>query len=140
MKTQIKDERVTQETWKQNSLAFVILYYGVLLDLLYKQFILQEPITRYWDVALLFFGVSFFLVIKRINSGLLNNKFNLKSVIPSTILATAVFAIINYWWLGRTSPVELVTNCVGFLITFGATFLLMQYLSNRRNESMLKDE
>lgn len=66
MKKQLQDERIVQEARQQNSLAFTIMYYGVLVDLLYRQFILLEPVSRYWDLALIFFGVSFFLVIKRI--------------------------------------------------------------------------
>lgn len=54
MKRQIQDERIIQEAQKQNSLGFTTLYFGLLIDLLHKQLFLQEPISRYWDLALLF--------------------------------------------------------------------------------------
>jgi len=140
MKKQIQDERIIQEARKQNSLGFTILYFGVLLDLLYRQFILQEPISRYWDLALLFFGVTFYLAAKRVSSGLLANKPNLKPIVPSSIVAAVVFSIVNYWWLGNTSPVELITGGIIFFVGFCATILLMQYVSSKKNDEMLNDD
>lgn len=139
MKKRIQDERIIGEARKQNSLGFTILYFGVLLDLLYRQFILQQPISSYWDLALLFFGVTFYLAAKRISSGLLVNKPNLKSIMPPSIVAAVVFSIVNYWWLGNTSPVELITDGIVFFVGFCATILLMQYISSKKNDEMLKD-
>jgi len=140
MKKQIQDERIIQEARKQNSLGFSILYFGVLLDLLYRQFILQEPISRYWDLALLFFGVSFYLAAERVSSGLLTNKLNLRSIVPSSIVAAAVFLIVNFWWLGNKSPVVLIISGIIFFIGFYTINLLMQYFSSKKNDDMLKDE
>lgn len=72
MKGLPQDERIIQEARKQNSLAFSILYYGTLLVLLYRQFIIRETVSEYWDIALLFFGVTFYLAFKRVSSGILN--------------------------------------------------------------------
>lgn len=140
MTKQIQDERIIQEARKQNSLGFTILYFGVLLDLLYRQFILQEPLSRYWDLALLFFGVSIYLATKRVNSGLLATKPNLKRIIPSSIIAAFVILIINYWWLGNTSPVELITGSITFFVVFCGINLLMQFISSKKNDDMLKDD
>lgn len=135
MKKQIKDERIIQETLKQNNLGFTILYFGVLLDLLYKQFILQE---RTWDLALLFYGVTFFMAAKRVCSGLLTNKFNLKRNIPSSILGAVVFTIVNFWLLGNKSPMKLIISGVIFFVGFYAINLLFQYFSKKKNDDMLK--
>jgi hypothetical protein len=140
MKRQIQDERIIQEALKQNSLGFTILYFGVLLDLLYRQFILQEPVSGYWDLALLFFGVTFYLAAKRVSSGLLTNKLNLKSIVPPAIAATAAFFIVEFWWLGHKSPVELIISGITFFIGFYGINLLMQYLSSKKNDAMLKDD
>jgi len=140
MSKRIQDERVIQETHQQNSAAFVILYYGVLLDLLYHQFILAEPVSRYWDLGVLFFGVTFFLVAKRIGSGLLTEKSKFRPAVISAIAATIVFTVVNYWWLDRTSPSELIIGGITFFVAFGATMFLMQYLSKRKNDAMLEDE
>ena len=138
MKKQIKDERIIQEARQQNSMGFAILYFGVLIDLLYRQFILQEPISRYWDLALLFFGVTFYLAAKRVYSGIFTNKPDLSSLLLSSIIATGVFTIVNYWYLGNTTPVELITGGVIFLLGFYLINLLMQYISSKKNDDLLR--
>jgi hypothetical protein len=139
MKRQIQDERIIQEVRKQNSIGFTILYYGILLDLLYRQFILQEHVSEYWDLALLFFGVTFILAVKRISSGLLTNKLNMRRNVPSSIVAAIVFTIVNYWWIGNKSSVELIISGIIFFVGFYGINLLMQYFSSKKNDNMLKD-
>lgn len=139
MKRQIQDERIIQEARKLNSLGFTILYFGILLDLLYRQFILQEHVSKYWDLALLFFGVTFILAVKHINSGLLTDKLNMSRNIPSSIVATIVFTIVNYWWVGYKSFFQLIINGIIFFVGFYVINLLMQYFSSKKNENMLKD-
>jgi cation transport ATPase len=140
MKRQIHDERIIQEARKQNSLGFTILYFGLLLDLLYRQFILQETISRYWDLALLFFGVTFIMAAKRVSSGLLTNKLNLKRYVPSAIIAAFVFSIVNFLWFGNKSTAELIISGIIFLFGFYGINLLMQYFSSKKNDDMLKDD
>jgi len=140
MKTQVQDERIIQEYRNQNNSAFGILYLGVLLDLLYRQFILLDPISRYWDLALLFFGVSIYLATKRVNSGLLATKPNIKLILPTSVVATVVILITNYYFLGNTSPVDLILGCITFFVVFCGINLLMQYISSKKNDAMLKDE
>jgi hypothetical protein len=140
MKNKIQDERIIQEARKQNSFGFTILYFGVLLDLLYRQFILLEPISRYWDIALLFFGVTFYLAFKRVSSGLLTNRVNLSHIIPSSIVATVVFLIVSFWWLDKKAPLELIISGIIFFVGYYAINLLMQYFSRKKNDDMLKDD
>lgn len=140
MKRQIHDERIIEEARKQNSLGFTILYFGLLLDLLYRQFILQEPISRYWDLALLFFGVTFIMAAKRVSSGLLTNKINLKRYVPSAIIAAFVFSIVNFLWFGNKSTAELIISGIIFLFGFYGINLLMEYFSSKKNDDMLKDD
>lgn len=139
MKRILQDERTIQETYKQNSLGFKLLYFGILLDLLYKQFILQESISAYWDLALLFFGVSFILTVKRIRSGLLTNKLDLKRPILSSIIAAVIFSITNFVWLDNKSPIKLIISGILFCIVFYGINLLMQYFSSKKNDDMLKE-
>ena len=138
MKKRIQDERILQEIHKQNSLGFTILYFGVLLDLLYRQFILQEPVSSYWDIAVLFFGVSFFLAAKRVSSGLLANRPNLKSILPASIVATVVVTIVNYWYLNTTAPLELIISGIIFFVGFYAINYLMRSISDKKNEQLLE--
>ncbi len=138
MKKPIHDERIIQETLRQNNRGFTILYLGVLLDLLYRQFILQESLSRYWDVALLFFGVSFYLAISRVRSGLFANRPSLKPLILSSVVATVVILSVNFFWLGNSDFLELIIGGATFWVTFCAINLIMQYISSKKNDELLK--
>lgn len=142
MSKTMQDERVVQEVRKQNSVGFAILYFGLLIDLLYRQFYLQEPISRYWDLALLFFGVSFYLTAKRVGSGFLHqgqdNKQIILKILPVAIVAAVVNGVINGYWLGNDSVVELVVGGIAFFVSFLAIQFLMNYFSKKKNDDLLK--
>lgn len=142
MKRQVQDERIIQEAHKQNSLGFTILYFGLLIDLFYRQFVLQELISRYWDLALLFFGVTFILAVKRVSSGLFTftSKWNSKRMLWSSIIAAFVFSVVNFLWFGSKSAAELIVSGVAFFVAFYGINLLMQYFSNKKNDEMLKED
>jgi len=140
MKKQVQDERIIEESRKQNSLGFTILYFGLLLDLLYRQFILMQPISEYWDLALLFFGTAFYLTAKRVGSGLYASNVNLKSIILGSVVATIVNSGVNYWYLGNTELLELLIGGVTFFVCFISITLLMQYFSQKKNKEILKDD
>jgi ABC-type Fe3+-siderophore transport system permease subunit len=140
MKKQIKDERIIKETRKQNNLGFTILYFGLLLALVYRQFIIKEPISDYWDLALLFFGVTFYLATKRVSSGLLTNTLNWKKIIPTSIIATVVFLIINSFNNQYRSIFEAIISGVIFLVLFYGLNLLMHYFSSKKNDDILKED
>jgi len=137
MKDHIQDERVIQEKRLQRSTAFTILYFGILVALLYRQFILQDPVSSYWDLAILFYGVTFYLAAKNVGSGFFVTAS--KRIIPTSIVAAIVFLFTNYWWFDRTSPTELIVGGITFFVGFCAFLLLMKYLSKKINEKILKD-
>lgn len=139
----IQDERITQEARKQNSIGFTILYYGILIDILYRQFILKQPVASYWDLALLFFGVTLFIAAKRIGSGLLTSQSKnnpIRVVLPSSIAAALAFTGVNYWWLGNKSTLELITGGLVFFAGFFLVNILMRKISNKKNEDLLDDD
>lgn len=140
MKKIFHDERIIQESRKQNSFGFILLYYGLLLVLLYRQFILQEPVSKYWDIAVLFFSVTFILAAKRISSGILTNKVSFVSNIIPAIIGAITFTIINYIWMGNRAPVVLLTSGLVFFFGIYGITLLFQYISKKKNDSMLIDD
>ncbi|SIQ04913.1 DUF6773 family protein [Halanaerobium kushneri] len=139
MKKQITDERIIQETRKQNNLGFSILYFGLLFALLYRQYIIKSPISDYLDLAILFFGVTFYLAAKRVSSGLLTNKVNWKKLLPNSIVAAVVFLIINFFNNQYGTIFEALVSGSIFLLLFFGINLIMQYFSSRKNEDILKE-
>ena len=117
------------------------MYFGLLMDLLYRQLFLQEPISRCWDLALLFFGVTLILAVKRVSSGLFTftSKWNSKRMLWSSIIAAFVFLVVDFLWLGSKSIAELIISSVTFFIAFYGINLLMQCFSRKKNDEMLKE-
>src|SRR5690606_2231434 len=97
MKRKVTDERIIQESRKHNSFGFILLYFGLLLILIYRQFGLQQSISEYWDLAVLFFFVSAFLSIKRVLSGNFTSNIHHTMNIISAMIAAIIFSIINYF-------------------------------------------
>ncbi|HWP95298.1 MAG TPA: DUF6773 family protein [Syntrophomonadaceae bacterium] len=141
MKHPLQDERVKLEVLRQHEQAFWILYFGLFLDLAYRQFILNEPAWRMLDLVSLFFGVIVFLAVKGVTAGLLIDMPSLKSIIPVAVLCTIISVVINLIMnRNNISPFELMIDGIAFFIPFTALFLLMHYISKRKNEKMLKDD
>ena len=140
MEKEIQDERIIQENQRLNSIGFAILYFGLLLDLIYRQFILQEHISGHWDLFLLFIGVSFFLAFKRVGAGLLTYKFNWKRTLLSSGFAAVLVSIFNFWWFDNKSLIDIFVGGVSFFIGFYGLSLLMQYFSSKKNDDMSKED
>ncbi len=140
MKRRVTDERIIQESHKQNSFGFFLLYTGLLLILIYRQFGLQQSISEHWDLAILFFGVSIFLSVKRVLSGNYTSNIHHTINIVSTIIASVVFTVITYFAMDNMSTTKLIISGLLFFFGFFAITLLLQYLSKRKNDSMLKDD
>ncbi|WP_213996842.1 DUF6773 family protein [Tepidanaerobacter syntrophicus] len=140
MKKPVRDERIIQEAMKQNSLGFTILFFGLLFDILCRQFLFHQPISSYWDLALLFFGTSIYLAVKRISSGIYTGKVSVKRIIPSSIIASIVYSAVNYQYFKNTDLLELFIGAITFFVGFLAVNLLMQYVSQKKNKQILKDE
>jgi hypothetical protein len=80
-----------------------------------------------------------YLAAKRVISGPHTHKLNFKSIIPQAIIATIVYLMVNYWYFDNTGIAELTVGGVIFFIVFYAINLLMQHVSSKKNEDMLKD-
>lgn len=121
-------------------MGFSILYLGLLLVLLYRQFVLQEYFPRNWDLDLLFFGTAFYIVFKRIGAGLLTVKINWRHILLSSIIAAVSVCIVNFWWLDNGSLIDIIVGGFIFFIGFYGIGFLMHYFSSRKNEEMLKED
>lgn len=144
MSNLFRDERIEQEARRQNSRGFALLYYGLLMDLLYRQFLLHEPLARLWDLGLVFFGVTFYMAGQRVLSGIFLNKprpkFSNKYILLPALIAACTYTAVNRWLLGNKSPAELTLQFVLFFIAFSGVMLIMQYIARKKNDDLLKDD
>lgn len=139
MKHPLQDERVIQETREQNSQAFMLLYYALFIDLIYRQFILKEPVST--DLLILFCGVTIFLAAKRAKSGLLPEISHWRSLIAPSICVTIFVIGADYFILNNyTSCFHLIIRGSIFFIVFFGFEILSHYFSTRKNEKILEDD
>ncbi len=130
----ILDERIISESRKQNSVGFLILYFGLLLVLLYRQFIRMQPLEEIWDLHLLFFGVTFFIAFKKVFAG-----FYIQKSRKLLIVNTAVFTAVQYFFLNRDKLSGLILGAFVFFIASIGFELLMRYISKRKNDKLLDE-
>ena len=78
------------------------------------------------------------MAARRINSGLLANKLNPLSIVPSALIAAVVFVGVQYFWHMSNTLSELVICGLVFLACFFGLNLLMQYFSSKKNDDLLK--
>lgn len=63
-----------------------------------------------------------------------------RNIVLSSIVATAVFSLVNYWYFDNTASTALMLGAIIFFAVFCGINLLMQYLSSKKNDDMLKED
>lgn len=135
----IKDERVLEQHRKIGSDAFQLVSMFLLLSILYKQFILNAPISTYMTEAIAFFGGAFYVTFRNVMLG--NNikgndnndkkshgmkKYLLGSLV-SSLAITTVLVINDYTRYSQNKEnIIIVFFCAfayWFLISWGLSWL-----------------
>lgn len=65
----IRDERIGKAKNQIAASGYGIWYILLLISLLYRQFILDQPVTEYWDIALIFFIGTFYVAVASFAKG-----------------------------------------------------------------------
>lgn len=139
MKRKIYDERLVHESNKQNSLGFACLYFGLLIILIYRQFILNQTLEEYSDIAILFFGVSFLVSILKVFTGVFAERMNLKRSILISALGTIVFTVTSVFVMKIVSIKVISISVIVYFIVFNLLFLSMQYISSKKNNPSIDE-
>ncbi|MGE5455210.1 MAG: DUF6773 family protein [Methylocystaceae bacterium] len=132
---QIEDERIISAHQRYNSEALGIITWALLIDIFYRSVIKQQDIMAYWDIAIIFFGVSFYLVIRKVGSGIFafeGMKKAWRKIISSAVIAGISITATLYFIGPERDPFQLVTNFIIGTLTFGVIMSIFYYLSNRR--------
>jgi len=144
-----KDERVTQQHRRITSGAYQLVSSFLLLSILYKQFILNEPFKAYMTEFIGFFGGSLYIVLGNImkgddvyNSNNIGAKkhemrwFLLNSLVSSSAI-TLVLVMQNHTSYSENG-VEII---IMFLIAFAFTLLTslgLSWFSKKRADKITK--
>lgn len=148
MKTnKITDERIVLQNRKINSDAFSLLYIGLILSILIQQFLFQAPLSQYASEAILFLGISVYLIIRNVTAGNYlygEGKSKWKMILINAFsgsVGVTVAMMVNYSLSDSKKNPAVSPYLIGlliFLISFIAAFLFGLFL-NRWNQKKIQE-
>lgn len=141
----IEDERILIEKRKINSRAFSYSYIGLWILLVYRQFVLNQEPSQYWDILVLTLGISFYVLIRNVFKGLYqtyrkkdSKKKNLLiGGIVGSIIFTLIHGIFSDYDLSNTR--DLISILIAGIIFF-ITWIGVQYFLIRKSEKKAEEE
>jgi hypothetical protein len=141
----IEDERILIEKRKINSRAFSYSYIGLWILLVYRQFVLNQEPSQYWDILVLTLGISFYVLIRNVFKGLYqtyrkkdSKKKNLLiGGIVGSIIFTLIHGIFSDYDLSNTR--DLISILIAGIIFF-ITWIGVQYFLIRKSEKKADEE
>ncbi|WP_099467308.1 DUF6773 family protein [Konateibacter massiliensis] len=152
-KENLQDERVIGQRRKINSEAYGILMIALLCSMLVQQFLLNAPFEQYAVEFICFFGMSFYIIIRYMSSGLniYGEEKRAKALtfvnsIVCGIVVTAINGILNYIQyaerykedgIGYFIAALAVTFISATLLAFIVLFFL-NYLNTKKQEKIKK--
>lgn len=148
----IQDERAVAQKHKIGSEAYNLLFGGLIISLLIKEYVFNVPFSQYATELLCIFGASIYIVIRNIIAG--NNVYETKNngkklvVVSSLVggLATCIIAgIANYARYGEKytdGTFFLITLAILFVSGTVVTFLIYSpiYKLNQKRQKKIAEE
>ncbi|MBT7914087.1 hypothetical protein HN588_09280 [Candidatus Bathyarchaeota archaeon] len=85
----ITDERIQATYHQWSARGFLVWYWLLLIDLLYRQFYLHQPVREYWDLGAIFFiGTGFVFLALLSKGGYSGNLGRHFKIITPTVVVT----------------------------------------------------
>lgn len=133
----VQDERVINERRKISSKAFGICILGLLCILMYRLFILKQSSNEVWDIQLLLSGVTLYVFLNIIKSGIYlshrKKKGKIKLFARSGVIATIVFTVVVSISMKNSIPNDIPQIIVG-AVAFFATWMALQIIAIKLSE------
>lgn len=141
----IKDERIIMGKRKIQSQAFGLSFIGLWLILLYRQFILNQPISEYLDIFLLTIGISFYVTLNNVIAGFYvtyrDKQTKTKITIISGLVSALTFSIIQFTISNKilSNTKDLISTIAGSIIFFLIWIFLQSKLLSLSEKQSNKD-
>ncbi|MFW6030472.1 MAG: DUF6773 family protein [Halanaerobiales bacterium] len=143
-----EDERIVKEKRKINSYAFNILFIGLWIILVYRQFVLGQSIDQYWDIFVLTLGGSFFVLINNMLKGIYltykkkDEKY--KKLLVSAAIGTIIFITVNSIFSGNgfsnsEEIISTIISAVVFFIVWIALQAFIIHISEKKSKQEIEE-
>ncbi|MEJ2263043.1 MAG: hypothetical protein P8X95_06330 [Anaerolineales bacterium] len=127
----IKDERISSVKNRVAARGFGIWYILLLIALLYRQFYLGQSVSKYWDLALIFFVGTAYVTIASFAKGAIYET-NMIKIGKWTIPFILITIVAVMYFQGQiTSIAELVTALLSALVGLSLLGVVLYYLYRR---------
>jgi O-antigen/teichoic acid export membrane protein len=130
------DERIRSSKRHIASQGFGIWYVLLLAALLYRQFVLKQPIDQYWDIAVIFFIGAFYVSISGFARGAVYENRITRSFKWSAVTILLTIIAVSYFLGNITSVTELLVTIVSAAIGLALMSILFYYLYRRWEQSI----
>jgi uncharacterized membrane protein YvlD (DUF360 family) len=136
----IEDERIINEKRRINSHAFSIFFIGLWLIIIYRQLILEQDISQYWDIFALTLGGSFFVVINNVLKGLFltyrKKKERNKVTIIGAIVGAITFSVVNSFMneLNLSNAKDITTMVISAVVFLVVWLAAHKFIVNKSIE------
>lgn len=129
----VKDERVVEQQRKIASGAYQLVNIFLLISMLYKQFILNEPFKDYMTEFIAFFGGSFYVVLGNVMKGNSlvsgNTTRRKKPVLIWCLIYSVISSLTTTFLLVMQNRTRYSQNQIEVIIMFFSIFIVSLLLS-----------
>jgi hypothetical protein len=127
----MSDERIRLSKRHIASQGFGIWYILLIGSLLYRQFILRQPIDQYWDIVATFFIGALYVSISIFARGAVDENRITRSFKWSVVSILLTIIVVSYFLGNITSMVDLILTIVSASIGIALVTILFYFLYHR---------
>jgi hypothetical protein len=136
----IRDERISRVKNRIAARGFGIWYVLLLIALLYIQFYLRQPVSEYWDIALIFFIGTFYVAIASHAQGAVHDASVIR-FFKWTVPVILITIVAVMYLQGRiSSVVELLEAVLSAFVSLSLVSLAFYYLYRRWEKRIELDD
>jgi uncharacterized membrane protein YkvI len=127
----INDERIKRVRNRISARGFGIWYFLLLISLLYRQFILNQSVEEYWDIALIFFAGTLYVTFAGFSKGAVQESYFRRYAKWSAPVILITILAVMFYRNQITSLIDLAGVIVSALIGLTLVGFALYYLYRR---------
>lgn len=116
----ITDEIIEYQKMKINSNAIKIVIISLIVDIVYKSFMLKESFYKFSDITLILLVLLIYVLIEYTRQGIfiINNNGKNKKILIGSIFSAILFGILIYFLNKNYSYIRAIVSSIMFFIMY----------------------